>query len=226
MLRNKNLLLLDMNSTFMFGEDRFADDEDFSIHYASLGGRLPATELNRIVRAAYDDLALLYPDPAYHECFPSLASAIHKVTANRLAQAEVERIVATFAHHELGHIPTDYAQALHALHQRFRLAAIVDIWAPKDAWLSTFEQAGIAHLFSATWFSSDHGIVKPSAKPFEAVLQQLNASRAESIMIGDSVRRDLGGASNAGIDCILVGGAQDPRAVACIESLLLLGAEE
>ena len=29
----KKALLLDMNSTFMFGEDRFADSDDFSLFY-------------------------------------------------------------------------------------------------------------------------------------------------------------------------------------------------
>ena len=29
----KKALLLNMNGTFMFGEDRFADSEDFSLHH-------------------------------------------------------------------------------------------------------------------------------------------------------------------------------------------------
>lgn len=69
-------------------------------------------------------------------------------------------------------------------------------------------------------FSSDHGIVKPSPKPFEFVLDQLNILNAQAIIIGDSPRRDLGGAKNAGIDCILVGGAKHPDALGTFRSLL------
>lgn len=37
MFNGKQALLLNMNSTFMFGEDRFGDSENFSMHYAKLG---------------------------------------------------------------------------------------------------------------------------------------------------------------------------------------------
>jgi len=63
-------------------------------------------------------------------------------------------------------------------------------------------------------------MVKPSPKPFENVVSELELQKEECLVIGDSARRDLGGAIAAGIDCILVGGANDPRAVACYPSLL------
>ena len=34
-----SVLLLDMNGTFMFGEDRFGEGEDFYRTYRALGGR-------------------------------------------------------------------------------------------------------------------------------------------------------------------------------------------
>ena len=42
----------------------------------------------------------------------------------------------------------------------------------------------------------------------------------DAVVIGDSVRRDLGGATAAGIDCILVGGAQHSSALASVANLL------
>lgn len=48
-------LLLDMNGTFMFGEDRFGAGEDFHATYRSVGGRrLSAAEVTRFIRACYD----------------------------------------------------------------------------------------------------------------------------------------------------------------------------
>ena len=49
MFTGKKALLLDMNSTFMFGEDRFGDSEDFSICYYKVGGVLPPHKINRIL---------------------------------------------------------------------------------------------------------------------------------------------------------------------------------
>lgn len=204
----------------MFGEDRFAADEDFSLHYHQLGGQLSSSEINHLIRAVYDYLGQLYPDPRYHECFPSIASAIRSVTANALADDHIDHIVATLAFHELGHIPAAYVAALKRLSQRFTLAAVVDIWAPKGAWLAYFAQVGVGDLFAAYSFSSDHGIVKPSPKPFEMVLKQLATPASAALMIGDSVRRDFAGAQAVGVDCVLVGGASHPKALACFENLL------
>jgi len=218
----KRALLLDMNGTFMFGEDRFGDSEDFSVHYFKIGGTLPQGEINRIVRAVYGYLDARYAEENYRHRFPSLDSAIREVTDKTLSEDEINKIVDTFAFHELGYIPNEYAAALHKLRQRFMLAAVIDIWAPKTAWLRAFEHAGISGLFSATSFSSDHGIVKPSPKPFDLVLGQLEMASSEAIVVGDSPRRDLGGAKSAGIDCILVGGAEHPYALKSFNNLLEL----
>ncbi|MEJ2621269.1 MAG: HAD family hydrolase [Candidatus Thiodiazotropha sp.] len=225
MFTGTKALLLDMNSTFMFGEDRFSDSEDFSIHYYKIGGTLPKYEINGIVREAYQYLDTRYPDENYRHSFPSLESAIIEVGGATLERKEIEKIIDTFAFHELGHIPNEYAVALHKLKHRFTLAAVIDIWSPKKAWLKQFEETGISGVFSATSFSSDHGMVKPSPKPFELVLKQLGITGSETIMVGDSPRRDLGGAKAAGISCILVGGATHPDALKSYDNLLQLCAE-
>lgn len=220
MFAGKKALLLDMNSTFMFGEDRFGADEDFSLHYFKMGGTLARTEINRLVRKVYEYLGSRYPDENFRHCFPSLESAIIAVADRTFSAPEVAKIAATFAFHELGHIPQAYAQALHFLKKRFVLAAVIDIWSPKNHWLDVFERAGISQVFSALSFSSDHGWVKPSPKPFEDVLKRIGITSNEALVIGDSARRDLGGAKSAGIDCILVGGAEHPEALMSFKNLL------
>jgi len=45
-------------------------------------------------------------------------------------------------------------------------------------------------------------------------------SKEECLVIGDSVRRDLGGAKAAGLDCVLVGGAKDNQAIGSFPTLL------
>jgi HAD superfamily hydrolase (TIGR01549 family) len=217
----KKALLLDMNGTFMFGEDRFNSSEDFSAHYFKIGGTLSKAEINDIIRAVYGYLDARYPDENYRTCFPSLEQAIQVVVDRQLGRDEIDKIVATFAFHELGYIPYEYVVALHKLRQRFMLAGVIDIWSPKTAWLQEFDRAGVSDLFSAISFSSDHGMVKPSPKPFELVLSQLGISSSQAIVVGDSPRRDLAGASGAGIDCVLVGGAEHSSALKCYDNLLV-----
>lgn len=219
MYTNKTTLLLDMNSTFMFGEDNFSVDEDYSIIYKKMGGNLSRQIVNKIIRSAYSYLDDRYPDLNYQHNFPSLAEAIVYVTEFELSEQELANLINTFACHEIGYIPVEYIDALYELHEKFKLAVVIDIWAPKIYWLDLFKKLGIYNLFSASSFSSDHGMVKPSPKPFELVINKLNVTKTESLVIGDSVRRDLGGAQSAGIDCVLVG-AKDLNALASYENLL------
>ena len=225
MYSQKFVLLLDMNSTFMFGEDNFGESENFSKHYREIGGILSKEEINRIIREIYSYLDKRYPDENFRHSFPTIESALKAISNQELSKEEVSKIVQTFAHHEIGHIPTEYIEVLHTLSKKFKLAVVIDIWAPKIRWIQLFDKLGITELFSASSFSSDHGMVKPSPKPFELVLEQLGVSKDQCLVIGDSIRRDLGGAQAAGIDCVLVGGAQHPGAIGCYENLLAFSAK-
>ena len=220
MFKEKKALLLDMNSTFMFGKNRFGENEDFSIYYRSINGELPKDKLIQIISAAYLFLDDKYPDEKYRHSFPTVEEAIDTVLDAELSAEEINKIISTFAFHEFGHIPHEFVEALKVLENRFILSVVIDIWEPKKLCLDTFEEAGVDKLFTASSFSSDHGMVKPSPKPFELVVSQLNLPKEECLVVGGSVGRDLGGATAAGIDCVLVGGATDPGAAGCYPGLL------
>ena len=219
---NKSALLLDMNGTFMFGEDNFGIYEDFSKYYHKIGGRLSKEDANSVIRSAYSYLDKRYPDEKYRHSFPTVEDTIRNALDKSLPEEEISKLVDTFAQHEIGNIPSEYIDVLHRLSKKYQLAVVIDIWAPKEQWLKLFEESDINKLFSASSFSSDHGMVKPSPKPFELVMKQLNISRERCLVIGDSIRRDLGGASAAGIDCILVGNATHKNALGCYKNLLEL----
>ena len=220
MFENKDALLLDMNSTFMFGEDRFGDNENYFEYYKSIGGELPSGLVTDLIERVYDYLDQKYPSEEYRNGFPSLNEALDENSKEKLSRLEKEKIVQTFSYHEHGEIPMEYVTALKRLSERFILSLVIDIWAPKDMWVKTFRKLGLWELFSAHSFSSDHGMVKPSPKPFELVVQQLGVSKEKCLVIGDSIRRDLGGSQAAGIDCILVGGAKSDQAVAHYNTIL------
>jgi FMN phosphatase YigB (HAD superfamily) len=222
MFSKKSALLLDMNSTFMFGEDNFDESQDFSIHYHKIGGSLSTQEINNLIRLVYEYLDKRYPVEEFRHNFPTIETALDETVQCELDDNEKSKIIDTFAFYEIGFIPIDYNAVLHKLHQKYTLAVVIDIWAPKSAWLNLFEKQGLSKLFSASSFSSDHGIVKPSEKPFEMVINKLGIDKKHALVIGDSVRRDLGGAMAADIDCVLVGGATHPDALASYNNLLEL----
>ena len=69
-LSGKKALLLDMNSTFMFGEDRFGENHDYSNFYHSLGGQLARQEITLRIEHAYQYLDVRYPLKKHHDAFP------------------------------------------------------------------------------------------------------------------------------------------------------------
>ena len=209
-----------MNSTFMFGEDNFKENEDFSIYYKEIGGKLSSSEINIIIRSIYDYLSERYPKEEYRENFPTLEESIETLFKNKFSTEEQTNIINTFAFHERGFIPQEYIDALFELNEYFILSVVIDIWAPKDMWIDTFKKHNINQFFKASSFSSDCKMVKPSPKPFINVVKQLGVQKKECLVIGDSIRRDLGGAINAGIDCVLVGGEEDENTLSNFDNLL------
>ena len=221
MLKSFDTILLDLHGTFMFDHDRFGDDQDYGKTFKHLGGTLPACEASVVLQSLYDDLAMRYCDVEYQECFPSVEEALHRLWPNWAShEADNELLVASFAHHECGKIPTEYAVTVKALAAQFRVGLVSDIWAPKTLWLEELDRVGLTDAFSYLSFSSDHGVVKPSPKAFHHTLQKIGANMNKTVVIGDSVTRDLCGAKAAGLPCILVGGASHPEALGSVRTLL------
>lgn len=211
----KQALLLDMNSTFMFGED-------YSIRYKNLGGELPDLQVNQVIRQAYAYLDVRYPLAEYHDAFPTLDEVIKQTSNNALSDDDVSKLIETFSLHERGTISSLYINALQQLKQHYRLGLVIDIWSPKMVWINYFKELGVLDCFDAISFSSDHGHVKPSAFGFSEVLNKMELKPDGALFIGDSARRDLGGAKAAGVDCVLVGGAESEFALDSYSDLLIL----
>ncbi len=208
------LILLDVNGTFMFGQDRFGPDENFAEAYRHLGGhRLPDNQVNAAIRGCIDYMKARYVDPAFHTRFPPLTEGIANATADwGIDRAERKLLEETFASHELGHIPTDFADALHRLAARRRMGVISDIWAKKQAWLDSFAAAGIAELFEVMVFSSDTTHVKPSSYLFQQALSACGVAAADAVYAGDNLTRDVGGAAGVGMDSVWISDGNNPPA--------------
>src|SRR3954468_7346195 len=73
------VLLLDLGGTFMFGHDRFGEEEDFYATYEMLGGhRLSAGDVEFFIRMCFDGIMRDYHDPACVDHFPTLTEALRR----------------------------------------------------------------------------------------------------------------------------------------------------
>jgi putative hydrolase of the HAD superfamily len=200
------VVLLDMNGTFMFGGDRFGPEQDFAATYRRLGGRqLPDQTVQDGVRACFDDLGVIYEDPARFDSFPAVLDALRDLPTTRdLPESELRLLESVIADHELGAVSEAYAGAIKRLAATHRLGVIANLISRKEPWVNEFARAGVLDRFTTTVFSSDTSSIKPSRKLFERALSAFGAPKSEVIFVGDSLRCDVGGAAGAGIASIWI----------------------
>ena len=173
LLASCRVALLDMNSTFMFEEDRLGPEEDFGVTYQAAGGRLLAPDdVRAIILACVERMSQMYGDQTRIDDFPSVLEVLSAIPdAAVLPVEERRRLADVVARHERGQIPAAYANAIQRLARTHRLGLITNIWAPKDLWLEELARAGLANEFAALVFSSDSRRVKPSRVFFAEALR-------------------------------------------------------
>jgi putative hydrolase of the HAD superfamily len=195
LLDKYRVLLLDMNGTFMFGEDRFAAHEDFYRTYVDVGGgALSAAEVAHYIRTCYEGMSRDYADPAYYD---DLSEGLKRYA--NAPDAEAVLLERVFALHELGQVPEWAASLLRRLGRTHKLALVANIWAPKHAWLVEFRRAGIFDAFQHVVFSSDSCSIKPSPVIYREALRAVGAQSHEALFVGDSLKYDIEGAKRVGM---------------------------
>lgn len=201
-------LLLDMNGTFMFREDRFGDGTDFFQAYRLLGGHsLSPREVEHHIRSCFDGLCQLYEDPDRIDDFPSLTEGFVKFS--HAPEEELPILESVFTYHERGQVPGEYADCIRRLAHTHRLAIVANIWAPRDAWVAHLKEVGIFDCFDACLFSSDSRSMKPSPQLYNQALWRLQATCESSLFVGDSLRCDMEGAKNVGLTTVWITQRED-----------------
>jgi FMN phosphatase YigB (HAD superfamily) len=188
-----------MKATFMFGEDRFGPEQDFGDTYRAVGGKsLSPDTVRAVIRGTFAYLNDRYIDPACVDRFPSLSEAL-AATAPELSDEERAVVELTFALHERGSVPGEYAEVLRALSATHELRLLTNVWARKEPWLEELSRVGVLPRFSHAVFSSDTRSIKPSPRLLTLALNGLRCRRDEILMIGDSWERDILPAHAAGL---------------------------
>lgn len=218
-----SVILLDMNSTFMFGEDRFSESEDYYRTYQSVGGnRLSHEEVRYAIQSCYEGMSRDYENPEKFATFPTLENGFRLYS--QVDDKDLPHLIDTFACHEMGHITDEYAQFLVNLAQMHTLGLVANIWAPKDRWLMEFERVGIHDIFKTMVFSSDIGRIKPSPGIYAKALEGLYVPYSDVLFVGDSLRYDMEGAKEMGFITVWINQhhTSHPLADYVIPSLLRL----
>lgn len=208
-LHDLDVLLLDLNGTFMFGQDRFGPDQDYNATYQGITGRPFSGSLHDLMATLLDDFLRDYQEPACFDRFPTLLAFLrrHPATAD-LSDSEREAIAGVVAAHELGSISDDFAHAISRLAETHTLALVSNVWSASGPWRDELNRAGVLECFDVVVFSSDGASVKPSRRIFDDVLEQLgNPPCSRVAVVGDSLRCDIGGAEAAGLKSIWIDGS-------------------
>jgi FMN phosphatase YigB (HAD superfamily) len=214
-----DVVLLDMNGTFMFGHDRLGPEEDFHRTYQTLGGRkLDRPALTTIMRSTCDALLSAYDDPAHFDDFPTLREAFPQ--HGGASPDEIEILEQVFALHELGTCPPGHAGFLHRLAATHQLGVVSNICAPPSAVEARLREAGLDGVFTHTAFSSAARSIKPSPVIFRSALAAFPAD-SRVLFVGDSLDRDIRPASSLGLGTAWIApqGSSAPEADAVIASL-------
>ncbi len=98
----------------------------------------------------------------------------------------------------------DVHQVLERLGARYRLGLISDAqWVFTDPEL---EMTGLDRFFPVRILSSRVGVKKPDPRLFAQAMRALGAVPEASVYVGDNPPRDLAGARNAGMQCVIFRG--------------------
>ena len=222
-LDNVSVVLLDMNGTFMFGEDRFSETEDYYSTYRAVGGnRLSENTVRCAIQACYEGMSHDYDNPEKYAAFPSLADGFRLYST--VDDDDLPYLIDAFACHEMGRISGEYARCLKRLAQTHILGLVANIWAPKDRWLTEFIRVGIHDIFATMVFSSDIGCIKPTPKIYAKALEGLRVRPCDVLFVGDSLKYDMEGAKHMGFNTVWINDhhTNHPKADYIVPSLLHL----
>lgn len=179
-----------MNSTFMFGEDRFGESEVFYTTYQQVAnGQLSSDIVERTIRDCYQGLFKDYEDPGKYDDFPSLHEGL--LHYGGIDEQHVEDMTQLFVRHEIGIVPQDHANLLQNWSSKYQLGVVSNIWAKKEPWLEEFRRVGIDDIWQTIIFSSNSRSIKPSMKLFQQALNKFDVAVDEIVFIGDSSRVDM-----------------------------------
>ena len=96
-----DVILLDVNATFMFGQDRFGSDQDYAATYRAFGGEdLSDDRVHELVSLCIERMTSIGHEPTRYTDFPSVGDALKTVAdPTTLDPIERNRLIQVIAAH-------------------------------------------------------------------------------------------------------------------------------
>jgi putative hydrolase of the HAD superfamily len=157
-------------------------------------GAIPAEGFDRAFYAADDALVgTIPPDLSLADTVTRLSRGI----AERLGSdpAAADRVTARFLE-DADRSLAESAALLARLSPRYRLGVVSNFYGNLAA---VCEEAGLARHLGAAIDSAAVGFTKPDRRIFQAALAKMRAEPAETLLVGDSLERDMAGARAVGM---------------------------
>ncbi len=108
-----------------------------------------------------------------------------------------------------GRIDSDVVDAVRAIATRYRVGVVSDGGAERQR--DKLRATGLAPLMSTVVISGEHRAQKPSRRIFAIALAALRCAPDRVLFVGDDLRRDIAGASHAGMRaCWVTNGRSSP----------------
>lgn len=128
----------------------------------------------------------------------------------------------SIARRKLQRLMPDAVETLARIKPAYKLGLLTN-GAP-DLQREKLQASGLGPFFDAVAVSGEHGIGKPSPEIFHRLLAELGVSASQTVMVGNSLERDIAGARNAGIlpIWIKVPGSEEPADVQPAETITAL----
>jgi len=124
----------------------------------------------------------------------------HNIDDKKLADEMADTFIS--ARRKYHKVFDDSITALTTFKSNYKLGLLTN-GAPDIQW-DKILGAGIENYFDSIIVSGDIGIGKPDPRIFEEMLARLESTRDNTVMIGDSLRSDIGGARAAGIKAVWI----------------------
>ena len=108
----------------------------------------------------------------------------------------------------------DAIATLDELHRRgYRLACVTNRAFSGRGFVAELEELGLAGKFDALSVSCDVGFMKPHPRIFQHALELLDIAPEEAVMVGDSLRADVQGAREVGMQGVWRRYARSPEQI-------------
>ena len=154
-------------------------------------------EVDKELRATHYDRGIELPTL---ERFSAIVERLG-VEPNGLALTLTDTHMSLFRKHTA--VPKHHAPLLEGLRDHVRLGLCSNFSHTETA-LYILEHSGMGAHFDSVVISEDHGLRKPRPEIFESVLSALDVEAADALHVGDSLKADVGGASELGIRTVWI----------------------